>query len=103
MLDALHEDVRVIIVHKKLVHSLEQSCCEVLIKARPSCCSKTTHGNSVCHHAHLSNRRDVVFYAGKLYKCPFASSKAINRMRDYMIAQSHQGTCSHSITFLHKQ
>lgn len=46
MLDALCEDIRVIIVHKKLVHSLEQSCWGVLIKARPSCCSKTTHGNS---------------------------------------------------------
>lgn len=46
MLDALCEDIRVIIVHKKSVHSLEQSCCRVLIKTRPSGCSKTTHGNS---------------------------------------------------------
>lgn len=47
MLGALCEDIRVIIiVHKKLVRSLEQSCWGVLIKARPSCCSKTTHGNS---------------------------------------------------------
>lgn len=46
MLDALCEDMRVIIVHKKLVRSLELSCCGVLIKTRPSCCSKTTRGNS---------------------------------------------------------
>lgn len=58
---------------------------KLVLRQRPSCCSKTTGENSVFHRTHPSNKRDVVFCAGKLlYKCPFASSKAIKRMRDYM-------------------
>lgn len=46
MLVAFCEDMRVITVHKKLVQSLEQSCCGVLIETRLSCCSETTRRNS---------------------------------------------------------